>query len=76
MLIHHRHPGQVRLSFPPRRERGRHDNAQNRWGSGGSNFSFADGSVRYLLYGRALAPVNLWAVTPRYRTNSIALTPP
>lgn len=57
-------------------EHGRHDNAQNRWGSGGSNFSFADGSVRFLPYGRTLSPVNLWAVTPRYRTNSIALTPP
>jgi prepilin-type N-terminal cleavage/methylation domain-containing protein/prepilin-type processing-associated H-X9-DG protein len=41
-------------------------------GGGGSNYAFADGSVRYYKYGRALIPINLWAVTAQWRTN----TPP
>ena len=56
-------------------EHGRHNNQQKRSGNGGSNFGFADGSARYLAYGRTLSPVNLWAVTPLYRTKSIALSP-
>jgi prepilin-type N-terminal cleavage/methylation domain-containing protein/prepilin-type processing-associated H-X9-DG protein len=31
--------------------------------SGGSNYAFADGSVRMLRYGQALCPLNLWATT-------------
>ena len=38
--------------------------------TGGSNFSFVDGSVKYLPFGRSLMPVNLWAVTDRARTNT------
>ncbi len=34
---------------------------------GGSNYSFADGSVRFLPYWGSLAPVNLWAVTDPWR---------
>jgi prepilin-type N-terminal cleavage/methylation domain-containing protein/prepilin-type processing-associated H-X9-DG protein len=30
--------------------------------AGGSNFSFGDGSVRFLKYGNAVWPLNLWAV--------------
>lgn len=41
--------------------------------SGGSNFTFADGSVRYLLFGRSVSPMNLWAVTDKYR--SVAIPP-
>ena len=37
--------------------------------SGGSNYAFTDGSVRYLKYGRGLSPLNLWAVTAAARTN-------
>ncbi len=57
-------------------DNGRHDNPAQRFGTGGSNFGFVDGNVQYLRFGRAVAPVNLWGVTPLYRTNSIALTPP
>ncbi|MBN8247073.1 MAG: prepilin-type N-terminal cleavage/methylation domain-containing protein [Verrucomicrobia bacterium] len=39
---------------------------------GGSNFAFADGSVRFLRHGRSLSPINLWAVTERWRTNAIS----
>jgi len=35
--------------------------------AGGSNFTFADGSVRFLKYGESLNPVNLWAVTEAWR---------
>jgi prepilin-type N-terminal cleavage/methylation domain-containing protein/prepilin-type processing-associated H-X9-DG protein len=35
--------------------------------SGGSNFCFADGSTRYLRYGKMLMPENLWAVTDAFR---------
>jgi prepilin-type N-terminal cleavage/methylation domain-containing protein/prepilin-type processing-associated H-X9-DG protein len=34
---------------------------------GGSNFAFADGSVRLLKYGKSLSPENLWAVTEQWR---------
>ena len=46
-------------------EQGRHSaTAQN---SGGSNFAFADGGVRYLSYGKMLMPENLWAIEDSYR---------
>ncbi|MHC5082581.1 MAG: type II secretion system protein [Planctomycetota bacterium] len=35
--------------------------------SGGSNYSFVDGSVRLLKYGQAFSPKNLWAVTTQFR---------
>jgi len=43
------------------------------WGlksAGGSNYSFADGSARYLRYGRSVSPLNLWAVTDTWRKNA------
>jgi prepilin-type N-terminal cleavage/methylation domain-containing protein len=39
--------------------------------AGGSDYAFADGSARYLRYGRSLAPINLWAVTDTWRNNAI-----
>ncbi len=38
---------------------------------GGSDYAFGDGSTRYLKQGKSLAPLNLWAVTERWRTNAI-----
>ncbi len=38
---------------------------------GGSDYAFADGSTRFLKQGKSLAPLNLWAVTERWRTNAI-----
>lgn len=43
--------------------------------SGGSNYAFADGSVRYLPFGESLTPVNRWAVMEEWRTNSISVGP-
>ena len=48
----------------------------SRGDSGGSNYAFVDGSVRYLPNGRSLHPVNLWAVTYFNRTNDGTLPPP
>ncbi len=44
----------------------------NRPNSGGSDYAFVDGSVRFLKWGKSFDPINLWAVTA-WRTNS---TPP
>jgi type II secretory pathway pseudopilin PulG len=52
-------------------EYSRHNNLQRRRGSGGSSFAFGDGSARYLRYGQALYPVNMWAVTDLWRTNAV-----
>jgi prepilin-type N-terminal cleavage/methylation domain-containing protein/prepilin-type processing-associated H-X9-DG protein len=35
--------------------------------AGGANFSFADGSSRYLKFGQSLSPLNLWGVTDEWR---------
>ena len=35
----------------------------------GANYAFADGSARFLAFGKCLTPVNLWAVTPDARNN-------
>jgi prepilin-type N-terminal cleavage/methylation domain-containing protein len=56
-------------------EHGRHSNLAQKWGAGGSNFGFADGSASYLLFGKAVAPINLFGVTDYWRTNSSALPP-
>ncbi len=48
-------------------EHGRHGGTK---GSGGSDYSFVDGSVRYLKYGRAVAPLNYWALTDNWRVNT------
>jgi prepilin-type N-terminal cleavage/methylation domain-containing protein/prepilin-type processing-associated H-X9-DG protein len=47
-------------------EHSRHGGSRTK---GGSNYSFADGSAQYLLYGDSVNPINLWAVTDVWRTN-------
>ncbi len=51
-------------------EQGRHS-AMGK-GSGGSNFSFVDGGVRYLRYWGSLSPVNMWATSDTWRTNVVS----
>jgi prepilin-type N-terminal cleavage/methylation domain-containing protein/prepilin-type processing-associated H-X9-DG protein len=41
----------------------------------GSNYAFADGSARFLRFGQAISPINLWAVTDQERTNTVASGP-
>lgn len=50
-------------------EQSRHSGVGKKTRSGGSNYAFADGSVRFLKFGKSLTPVNLWAVTDAARTN-------
>lgn len=45
---------------------GKHRSGGNERG-GGSNYAFADGSARFLRYGEAFSPKNLWAVTEQFR---------
>ena len=40
-------------------------------GTGGSNYAFVDGSVRFVKYGSILWPINLWAVTDSGRTTYV-----
>ena len=54
-------------------EESRH-NASASGKGGGSNFGFADGGVRYLKVGQSLNPINMWAITDMWRTNSSAGT--
>ena len=35
--------------------------------SGGSNYAFADGSTRYLKFGKMFTPELLWAVSDKWR---------
>jgi prepilin-type N-terminal cleavage/methylation domain-containing protein/prepilin-type processing-associated H-X9-DG protein len=42
--------------------------------SGGSNYAFVDGSVRYVKFGGTFSPVNMWAVTPEGR--ALGMTSP
>jgi prepilin-type N-terminal cleavage/methylation domain-containing protein len=37
--------------------------------AGGADYAFADGSARFLGFGKCLSPVNLWGVTPDGRSN-------
>jgi prepilin-type processing-associated H-X9-DG protein len=54
-------------------DNGKHSNPRRQSGGGGSNYAFGDGSARFLRYGTALAPINLWAVTDYARTNAAAI---
>jgi prepilin-type processing-associated H-X9-DG protein len=50
-------------------DQGRHGHAARAGGSGGANYAFADGSVRFLKYGASFYPTNLWYVLTDWRTN-------
>ncbi len=53
-------------------EQSRHVTVRSRSQGGGANHLFADGSARYLAFGQAFRPNNLWAIMPEWRTNSAA----
>jgi prepilin-type N-terminal cleavage/methylation domain-containing protein len=44
-------------------EHGCHNVSHRASGAGGSNFTFTDGSVRYLKYGKSVWPLNQWCVS-------------
>ena len=54
-------------------ERGRHSVVRIGTLAGGSNYAMADGSSRFIKFKGLLYPLNLWAVTDRYR-NDYALS--
>jgi prepilin-type N-terminal cleavage/methylation domain-containing protein/prepilin-type processing-associated H-X9-DG protein len=49
-------------------EQGRHDSRGPGSGTGGSNFTFADGSARFIKYGESLWPLSMWCVSDANRT--------
>jgi prepilin-type N-terminal cleavage/methylation domain-containing protein len=49
-------------------EQSRHDSRGPGTGSGGSNFTMADGSSRFIKYGQSLWPITLWCITDANRT--------
>ena len=48
-------------------DQNKHNTSGSESRDGGSNFAFADGSVRLLKYGESLSPENLWAVADQWR---------
>lgn len=44
-------------------------------GGGGSNYIFADGSARFMKFGRTVSPINMWAVTDAWRNIGAPTTP-
>ncbi len=52
-------------------DQARHSTTVDNSRSGGSNHAFADGSTRFLRFGAAFRPFNLWATTDRWRTNAL-----
>ncbi len=56
-------------------DHGKHSSRGRAGTGGGSNYTFTDGHVGYLRYGSSLNPINLWAVTEAWRTNSVSQIP-
>jgi prepilin-type N-terminal cleavage/methylation domain-containing protein/prepilin-type processing-associated H-X9-DG protein len=54
-------------------EQGRHSRGSA--DTGGSNYAFTDGSARYLGFGKALFPKNLWAIMDKWRLAPVSLIP-
>jgi prepilin-type N-terminal cleavage/methylation domain-containing protein len=54
-------------------EQSRHSTAARNSRGGGSDYAFADGSTRFLKFGKSFIPLNLWATEEKWRTNGSAL---
>ncbi len=48
-------------------DHGKHLKNRMSGGGGGSNYAFADGSARFIKYGGAVNPLNLWAIMDEWR---------
>jgi prepilin-type N-terminal cleavage/methylation domain-containing protein/prepilin-type processing-associated H-X9-DG protein len=55
-----------------RLDQSKHSNGAKGSNSGGSNYAFADGGVRFLKFGLDINPVDLWGVTDLQRNTLIA----
>lgn len=51
-------------------EQSRHSTSAQGGKGGGSNYAFADGSTRFLRWGKSYVPVNEWATEESWRTNT------
>jgi prepilin-type processing-associated H-X9-DG protein len=49
---------------------GMHNNEGEAVGGGGANYTFCDGSVRFLTGNQSYYPINRWAVIDEWRTNT------
>jgi prepilin-type N-terminal cleavage/methylation domain-containing protein/prepilin-type processing-associated H-X9-DG protein len=56
-------------------EHGAHSRLNRNFRGGGSNYAFADGSARFLRYGDAVWPANLWCISETNRSR-YAFQPP
>ena len=58
-------------------EQGRHSKSATRGGgSGGSNYTFVDGSARFYRWGQTIDPVNMFLIFPEYRRLGSGGNPP
>ncbi len=55
-------------------DQSRHSTVARNTHGGGSDYAFADGSIRFLKFGKSFIPVDLWATEEKWRTNGAALT--
>jgi prepilin-type N-terminal cleavage/methylation domain-containing protein/prepilin-type processing-associated H-X9-DG protein len=55
-----------------RLDQSKHSSGGKNSSSGGSNYAFADGSARFLKFGTAFNPVDLWGVTDAQRNSAIS----
>ena len=55
-------------------DQSRHSTVAKNSRGGGSDYAFADGSIRFLKFGKSFIPVDLWATEEKWRTNGAALT--
>src|SRR2546428_3774819 len=55
-------------------DQSRHSTVARNSRGGGSDYAFADGSIRFLKFGTSFIPVDLWATEEKWRPNGAALT--
>jgi prepilin-type N-terminal cleavage/methylation domain-containing protein/prepilin-type processing-associated H-X9-DG protein len=48
-------------------DQSKHAVGRGRYGTGGSNYAFVDGGVRFVKFGQTFSPVNMWVVTESLR---------
>jgi prepilin-type N-terminal cleavage/methylation domain-containing protein len=48
-------------------DQSKHSTGPGKYGTGGSNYAFADSSARFVKFGQTFSPVNLWVVTESMR---------
>ncbi len=48
-------------------DQSKHATGPSKVGTGGSNYAFADGSARFVRFGQAFNPINMWVIMPSLR---------